>query len=48
MATGALVGIAGAFIAYHLVLLFRTTLVIPSAAAAIGPAVALSLWGMVR
>ena len=50
MVTSALVGIAGAFIAYHLLLLFRVrpTLVVLFAAAAAGAAVVLWLWRMVR
>jgi uncharacterized membrane protein YeaQ/YmgE (transglycosylase-associated protein family) len=50
MVTSALVGIAGAFVAYHLVLLFgvRPTLVVLFAAAAVGAAVVLWLWRMAR
>jgi uncharacterized membrane protein YeaQ/YmgE (transglycosylase-associated protein family) len=50
MVTSALVGIAGAFIAYHLLLLFRVrpTLVVLFAAAAAGAAVVLWLWRMAR
>jgi uncharacterized membrane protein YeaQ/YmgE (transglycosylase-associated protein family) len=50
MVTSALVGIAGAFVAYHLVLLFgvRPTLVVLFAAAAAGAAVLLWLWRMAR
>ena len=50
MVTSALVGIAGAFVAYHLVLLFRVrpTLVVLFAAAAAGAAVVLALWRMAR
>jgi uncharacterized membrane protein YeaQ/YmgE (transglycosylase-associated protein family) len=50
MVTSALVGIAGAFIAYHLALLFRVrpTLVVLFAAAAIGAVVVLAIWRMAR
>jgi uncharacterized membrane protein YeaQ/YmgE (transglycosylase-associated protein family) len=50
MVTSALVGIAGAFVTYHLVLLFgvRPTLVVLFAAAVVGAAVVLWLWRMMR
>jgi uncharacterized membrane protein YeaQ/YmgE (transglycosylase-associated protein family) len=50
MVTSALVGIAGAFIAFHLVGLFgiRRTFVVLVAAAAVGAAVVLWLWRMAR
>jgi uncharacterized membrane protein YeaQ/YmgE (transglycosylase-associated protein family) len=50
MVTSALVGIAGAFVAHHLVLLFgvRPTLLVLFAAAAVGAAVVLWLWRMAR
>ena len=50
MVTSALVGIAGAFVAYHLVLLFgvRPTLVVLFAAAVAGAAIVLWLWRMAR
>jgi uncharacterized membrane protein YeaQ/YmgE (transglycosylase-associated protein family) len=50
MVTSALVGIAGAFVAYHLIGLFkvRPTLVVLIAAAAVGAAVVVWLWRMAR
>jgi uncharacterized membrane protein YeaQ/YmgE (transglycosylase-associated protein family) len=50
LVTSALVGIAGAFIGFHLVGLFRvrTTFLVLVAAAAIGAAAVLWLWRMTR